>query len=76
MTRTTKESSAKRARRPSVARRIVSCVTLAAAVATTVSLAGCEEDFDPASKLQTLRVLAVQADKPYPKPRRFLPIMG
>lgn len=40
---------------------------IAAATALT-GIAGCEEDFDPASQLQTLRILAVQADKPYPKP--------
>lgn len=29
---------------------------------------GCEEDFDPSSSLKTMRVLAVRADNPYPKP--------
>ncbi|HVU00211.1 MAG TPA: hypothetical protein VHE30_00615 [Polyangiaceae bacterium] len=32
------------------------------------ALAGCAPDFEPASTLNTLRVLAVQKDKPYAKP--------
>ena len=68
MTRTTTKSSASSARRPSMARRVISCLGFAAAIAGTSSFVGCEEDFDPASKLNSLRVLAVKADKPYPKP--------
>ncbi len=65
---TTTRFSAARPRRPSAARRFLSFAGLTAMVAGALGVAGCEEDFDPASKLQTLRVLAVEADKPYPKP--------
>lgn len=68
MTRTTNKSSAKSAGGASAARRIASCLGLVAAMSAALAVAGCEEDFDPASKLNTLRVLAVEADKPYPKP--------
>ena len=36
--------------------------------ATLLSMAGCEEDFEPPSKINSLRVLGVQADNPYPPP--------
>ena len=68
MTRTTNKSSAKLAGRASVAHRIASCLGLVAGVAASLTAVGCEEDFDPASKLNTLRVLAVEASNPYPKP--------
>lgn len=66
MTRT--QQSSRKVGRSSVVRRAVSCLTLAAGFAGALSLSGCEEDFDPASKLNTLRVLAVRASDPYPKP--------
>lgn len=46
--------------------RRASCVAFAAV--SMLSLLACEADFDKPSKLNSLRVLAVKADKPYPKP--------
>jgi hypothetical protein len=43
------------------------CLGLAA-LAAAFSLPSCEPGFDPSSKLNTLRVLAVHADNPYPAP--------
>ncbi len=44
-------------------------VRLTAMVATAAMLiTGCEKGFDPASQIQTLRIVGVRADKPYPKP--------
>lgn len=68
MAPTTKHSSAAGARRPSVARRILTTLAWMTLGLGAVAAGGCEEDFDPASKLNSLRVLGVQADKPYPKP--------
>ncbi len=42
-------------------------VWMAGAV-VALGLLGCSESFDPISKLNTLRVLAVRADNPYPHP--------
>jgi hypothetical protein len=39
-----------------------------AAALLALSLAGCASSFDSASKLKTLRILAVQKDKPYARP--------
>ena len=39
-----------------------------AAALVALSALGCGVDFDPASKVSTLRVLAVQKDKPYARP--------
>lgn len=41
---------------------------IAAAALTATAVPGCDEDFDPSSTLNSLRVLAVRADEPYPKP--------
>jgi hypothetical protein len=49
-------------------RAVVLAVSAFAAVLGLRALSGCEGDFDPSSKLITLRVLAVRADEPYPKP--------
>lgn len=66
MTSATKQSRAWGARRTSVVRTFLGRGLLLCLLVG--GLAGCEDDFDPASKLNTLRVLGVQADKPYPKP--------
>lgn len=41
---------------------------LVVATGLVASVVGCGDSFDPKSKMQTLRVLAVRADNPYPKP--------
>lgn len=42
--------------------------TIALAAATALSLPSCSGNFDPASKIQSVRVLGLRADKPYAKP--------
>src|SRR5689334_19584689 len=42
--------------------------SLLVACATGVAFASCGGDFDPASLVNSVRVLAVRADKPYAKP--------
>jgi len=54
-----------RATSPSLFARLVGG---ASAVGLALGLAGCGEEFDPQSKLSTLRVIAVRADNPYPHP--------
>src|SRR5688572_12864624 len=41
---------------------------LASLALGTLACHGCSDDFDPASRVVNLRVLAVQADKPFAKP--------
>src|SRR5690349_24975049 len=41
--------------------------TLSSALVVALSLAGCAQ-FDPGSRVTSLRVLAVQADRPYAQP--------
>jgi hypothetical protein len=44
-------------------RALRACVLLASS-----AVAGCGADFDPASLVESVRILAIQADKPYPAP--------
>ena len=43
-------------------------LTFSAMASAAAFTAGCDEPFDPKSKLDTLRILGVQADHPYPRP--------
>jgi hypothetical protein len=42
--------------------------TFALAAAALAALPSCSGDFDPASKIQSVRILGLKADKPYAKP--------
>lgn len=73
MTRTTSQESAPgvfpRGRRPSVLARVAIVMAhVTTVLAVMVGVAACDEGFDPGSKLNSLRILAVQADNPYPQP--------
>jgi hypothetical protein len=46
----------------------VNTTTLCASLVALLALAGCGADFDPGSNISSLRVLAVQADKPFAAP--------
>jgi hypothetical protein len=50
------------------ARRLGSGAMVTVAALCGTLLTSCEPEFEPSNKLTTLRVLAVRADNPYPKP--------
>ena len=53
---------------PRVFSRMGVVLLLPAALLFSVLVSGCEDGFERASVVSTLRVIAVQADNPYPKP--------
>ncbi|OQB10023.1 MAG: hypothetical protein BWY17_04410 [Deltaproteobacteria bacterium ADurb.Bin207] len=63
-----KQAIAKQARFPRWMRYALTASVWGSLLGGGIAVTGCEEGFDPPSKLNTLRVLGVQADKPYPKP--------